>query len=107
MDENEKENKDEFVDIDINEIAGDEIKELHSNPKEVIYHELNHEDDNDPDTTYNELTHIKGNIFRKWYNRIKKSISESIEKSRQRNKTRNELIKDGIIKPDEDDKYRM
>ena len=36
----EYENKDEFVDIDINEIAGDEINELHNNPKEVIYHEL-------------------------------------------------------------------
>ena len=105
MDENE--NKDEFVDIDINEIAGDEINELHNNPKEVIYHELNHEDDDNPDTTYNELTNIKGNFLRKWFNRIKKSISESMEKSRQRNKTRNELIKDGVIKIDENDKYKF
>ncbi|MBR3512076.1 MAG: hypothetical protein IKN74_03860 [Clostridia bacterium] len=103
MDENKNENKDEFVDIDINEIAGDEIKELHSNPKEVIYHELNHEDDDNPDTTYNELTNIKGNFFRKWFNRIKKKISEDAKREKHRKQIRDELIRDGIIKDDNDD----
>jgi mevalonate pyrophosphate decarboxylase len=99
----DKENKEDFVDIDINEIAGEELNELHNNPKEVIYHELNHEDDDNPDTTYNELTNIKGNFFRKWFNRIKKKISEDAKSEKRRKQIRDELIRDGIIKDDNDD----